>query len=464
MNIGILLIVGVLGLSSVVLYFFLKEKFTLALYITLVLGIGLRVYCALDGRLHDWDERYHALVAKNMVEQPFKPMLYKNPILPYDYKDWSGNHIWLHKQPLALWLMSKSISIFGLNVVAVRLVSIIFSSLLILIIFGIAKELFSKSVGTISAFLFTVNGFVLEIGSGRASTDHVDLTFLFFITLAAWFCILGSKRHSFIFSFFVGFAIGLAVLTKWLPALVIIPIWVLLNFHYKRSFTFILQTLCIISAMIFIISFPWQYYILQTFPIEAQYEFEYNTRHLSEVLGTDHSYFLYNLQHLRIKFGEYLYLPMVVLCVFLFKKWSSSYNFKLLTLWTWIFIPIIFFSFVKTKMPGYILFTVPALYILSAYVFVYFRRKLYNNLYFRSVAFILLFVLPLRYTFERIKPFENNFLNKYNENYDANTIVFNDPYNIETMFFTDCISSYPYVPDQNVIDSLRNTGVKIVIK
>ncbi len=38
--------------------------------------------------LHDWDERYHALVAKNMIEQPFKPMLYKNPVLPYDYKDW----------------------------------------------------------------------------------------------------------------------------------------------------------------------------------------------------------------------------------------------------------------------------------------------------------------------------------------------------------------------------------------
>lgn len=329
---GVLLIISVLVLAIFVFYFYIKGNLTWALYITLILGVGLRVYCSLDGRLHDWDERYHALVAKNMKEHPLKPMLYKNPVLPYDYKDWSGNHIWLHKQPLSLWLISASIAMFGTNVMAVRLVSIILPSLLILLIYGIGKELFNRIVGLISAFLFAINGFVLEIGSGRAATDHVELIFLFFITFAVWLSIYGAKKKSYLFSILIGISLGLAILTKWLPALIILPICILLSMHFKNSYSFIIKTLILISGFAFIVAFPWQWYILHTFPKEAIYEYSYNTRHITEVLGTDESYFLYNIHHLRIKFGEYLYFPMVILCIFLFKKWRNAYNFKLILL------------------------------------------------------------------------------------------------------------------------------------
>jgi len=461
---GVALILSVLILSSIALYFFLKGQIRWSLIVTLILGIGLRVYCSLDGRLHDWDERYHALVAKNMIEQPFKPMLYKNPVLPFDYKNWDSNHIWLHKQPVPLWLMSLSIYLFGTNVLAVRLVSIIFSSLLILVIFDLGKELFNKKIGLISAFLFAINGFVLEIGSGRASTDHVELAFLFFTSIAIWFTVIGTKRQSYLFAFLVGITTGLAILSKWLPALIVLPIWFLLAMYCKQTYTFIIKTLLIICSITFFISFPWQWYILNTFPIEANYEYAYNARHITEVLGTDESHFLYNIKHLRIKFGEYLYFPMLVLCIFIIKKWRLPDNYKLLMFWVWIFIPLIFFSFVKTKMPGYILFTLPALYLITAYVWYFFNRKYYKNLYFKILSIILLFVLPLRYTFERVKPFNYRISRSYDEKYDTKSIVFNDPYNIETMFFTDCYASYPYAPEQKVIDSLNNAGFKVIVK
>lgn len=464
MVLGILLVGSVLFLASTIVYFYLKGNFTWALTITLILGIGLRVYCSLDGRLHDWDERYHALVAKNMIEQPFKPMLYKNPVLPYDYKDWSGNHIWVHKQPVPLWLMSVSIAIFGTNVISVRLVSIILSSLLILLIYGIGKELFNRKVGIISSFLFAINGYVLEIGSGRAATDHVDLIFLFFITFAVWLSIIGAKKNKYLFAIFIGISLGLAILTKWLPALIVLPIWVLVNLQIKNSFSFIVKTSVTISGFAFLIAFPWQWYIIHTFPKEAFYEYAYNTRHIVEVLGTEESFFFYNLKHLRITFGEYLYLPMFILCIFLLQKWRSSYFFKLSMLWIWIFVPLIFFSFVKTKMPGYILFTLPALYLLTAYVFVYFRSKWRENIYFNVVAFIVLIVLPLRYTFERVKPFDHRFQRAYTEKYDSKTIVFNDNYHIETMFFTECYAAYPYSPSPHVIDSLRESGFTVIRK
>lgn len=464
MIIGITIVLSVLILSSIILYCFIKGQFKWALIIILILGIGLRVYCSLDGRLHDWDERYHALVAKNMIEQPWKPMLYKNPVLHYDYTNWAGNHIWLHKQPVPLWLMSASISLFGTNVYSVRLVSVILSSLLILLIYGLGNELFNKRVGVISAFLLAINGFLLEIGSGRASTDHIELIFLFFVTFSIWLSVQGAKRHAYLYVFLVGLTLGLAILTKWLPALIVLPIWLLLCLQYKQDTNFIIKSLIFIGGLSFFVFFPWQWYILQTFPTEANYEYNYNRRHIYEALGTEISHFTYNIKYLRIKFGEFLYFPMVVLCVFLFKKWNSRFNFKLVMIWVWIFIPLIFFTFVKTKMPGYILFTLPALYILSGYVWTFFNQKYYKNVYFKVLSFIVLFILPLRYTFERVKPFDYRFSRTFDEKYGPKEIIFNDPYYIETMFFTDCYASYPNSPAQNVLDSLSNVGFKVVVK
>lgn len=70
-------------------------------------AIGVRLFMiTIDPFLHDWDERFHAIVAKNMITYPFKPMLFVNPVLPYDYRAWCCNHIWVHKQPLFLWQMA----------------------------------------------------------------------------------------------------------------------------------------------------------------------------------------------------------------------------------------------------------------------------------------------------------------------------------------------------------------------
>jgi len=76
----------------------------MALFFIVLSGFLFFVYTASDFFLHVWDERYHALVAKNLTKHPFFPTLYDKPILPFDYKSWVGNHIWLHKQPLPLWL------------------------------------------------------------------------------------------------------------------------------------------------------------------------------------------------------------------------------------------------------------------------------------------------------------------------------------------------------------------------
>ena len=108
--------------------FYKKNFFKAALFLLVLCGLVLRIYVASDHYLHDWDERYHALVAKNLIQHPLKPTLYDNPLLEYDYRNWSGNHIWLHKQPLPLWFIAFSLWLIGINEMAVRLPSIILST------------------------------------------------------------------------------------------------------------------------------------------------------------------------------------------------------------------------------------------------------------------------------------------------------------------------------------------------
>jgi 4-amino-4-deoxy-L-arabinose transferase len=63
-------------------------------------GLGLRLYASGDDYLHAWDERFHALVAKNLMAHPLRPTLYDTPLLPYDYRDWQEAEVWLHKPTL----------------------------------------------------------------------------------------------------------------------------------------------------------------------------------------------------------------------------------------------------------------------------------------------------------------------------------------------------------------------------
>src|SRR5687767_15833441 len=97
----------------------------MAALLLVALALLLRGYAAADPHLHEWDERYHAVVAKNLLRHPLRPTLYDDPVRPYDNRDWLASHLWLHKPPLALWTMAGSVGVFGANEAAVRLPSIV---------------------------------------------------------------------------------------------------------------------------------------------------------------------------------------------------------------------------------------------------------------------------------------------------------------------------------------------------
>ncbi len=456
MNVAPEIISGICLLLSFVLLSYLaytlgkKRQYRSSLMVILMLGLTLRVFVASDPFLHNWDERYHALVAKNTIYKPLMPTLYKTPLINYDYKNWSGNHVWLHKQPAPLWIMASSIWLFGNNIFGLRLPSVLVSILTISLVYAIGKEVANKKVGLLAAYFCAINGLLIELTGGRIATDHVDTFFLFFISLSIYLSILFTRKKLPLFLILSGVAMGLSVLTKWLPGLIVLPVFIVYNYQRTKRLELFKNSLIlfIVGLAIFL---PWQIFTAIKYPLESAWEQHYNWLHLTTVLSEQTGPWYYFIAKLRIHYGELIYLPLIW---FIYKAIKTQ-NEKHLALLTWVILPIAFFSFSATKMQAYTVFICPSIFIILAISIHTLRNKININEYsgFKKIAaqlvLFLLVALPTRYSIERIKPFSEKHattplymtrIQQINELKTNKIVVENCNYSIETMFFTNVVA------------------------
>lgn len=138
-----------------------KIKRNYYIFFILIVGFFLRLWMiTLDPFLQNWDEHFHALVAKNFSQNFLFPVLIKNPVIEYNISEWNANHVWVHKQPFFLWQMALSIKLFGTSVFAVRLPSLIMTTVSLLIIFRLTYLLTKNyKVSFIALILFTFSNF-----------------------------------------------------------------------------------------------------------------------------------------------------------------------------------------------------------------------------------------------------------------------------------------------------------------
>jgi 4-amino-4-deoxy-L-arabinose transferase-like glycosyltransferase len=439
-----------------------NKKIFAALILLAICGFILRIYISADLFLHEWDERFHALVAKNLINQPFIPKLYANPLMPFDYKNWGSNYIWVHKQPVPLWGIALSLRIGGINEFAVRLPSII------------ARYLYSSKVAFISAFLFAINGKIIALVGGRNATDHIDIFFLFFVSLAVMLAIKFVKSKNQFYNILCGISIGLAILSKWLPALIVLPIWILLLLDSGRfNKVEIIKNFVILLAITMLIFLPWQIYIYHRFPLEAKWEASFNFKHLTEGLEGHGRPFSYHFLQLGQLYGELVYLPILW---YIFKTIFNRLNYRRLIILTWLLIPLLFFSFSKTKMPAYTLFASPSIFIITGLFFVFIRSHL-NKFRYRIapiVILVLLIALPVRQSIVKTRMFQKyernpqwvrdiKELKPLGKKYNGKLVIFNTERPIETMFYVDCIA-YSNIPSDEKIIELEKKGYTVIVQ
>lgn len=166
LQITLLLVAGIAFLAS--LFFQVRKRENLAIALLVLTGILVFSFSALlDPFLNMWDERFHALVAKNLMNHPLLPTLYDYPIVNMAYDRWDRYHIWLHKQPLFLWQISLSFMIFGVSEFSLRIRDIILGAILIFITYRSGKLLINQRVGYLAGVLIISTFYILELISGR---------------------------------------------------------------------------------------------------------------------------------------------------------------------------------------------------------------------------------------------------------------------------------------------------------
>jgi len=352
-------------------YFFFRKKYTSASIIILTIGAFIiRFFVArLDPFIHVWDESLHALVARNMMSHPFKPMLVANPVLPTDETDYIACHIWLHKQPLFLWLMSISLRIFGINEMGVRLPSVLLSALITPMIYRIGKLLVNEKTGYYSAFVFVLSSYMLEVASGYIASDHNDAMFIFFVTASfwAWFEYNSSGKKRWIY--IIGVFSGMAVLVKWLTGLLVYFGWmlsILLIKEKRKSITSYKNIVLsgIISAVVFI---PWQVYILIKFKQQALIVFSTYSEHITKVLENHGGPPSFHIDLIGEQYGWIVPFILGLALYMLFKKIGNNKAVKIVMI-SWLVVPYLFFAIALTKMPLMTLICCPIIFISLGYL------------------------------------------------------------------------------------------------
>ena len=338
--------------------------------VALLMGAAASVRLLLIGRdpfLHPWDEQFHALVAKNLAADWARPVLRARPVLPYDYRDWGNNHVWLHKQPLFLWQMALAVKAVGASAWAVRLPSALLGTLFLWPAYRLGRLAASPAVGYHLAVLFAFAYYPLELTTGWQSVDHADLAFGAYVGASLWAYaeLRANPARAGAWSAAVGVFAGAALLCKWLPGLVVYAVWAgeaLLD-PARRSWAQARRGLGAL-ALTALVALPWQGYTHRRFPVESAFEARYAAQHFARVLEGHgepwHFYLGHNLW--------YQYQWAVVLVgagLVLAARRRAPDGRRRPLLWSGALL-VAFFSAAATKMPSYTFVAAPAVLFLAA--------------------------------------------------------------------------------------------------
>ena len=480
---GITLIL--LGLA----YFQITGKSRLSLLMIALGSLSISLFvCLSDPFLHMWDEQIHAVVAKNMVHNPLKPMLMTAPILPYDFTNWTVNHIWVHKQPLFLWQIALSFKLFGINTLSLRLPSILMTTLLIIPVYRIGKIISGKQTGIYAAILLSGSNFIYQLNSGRMNTDHNDIAFLFYVTLSIWSWFEKENSSKKIWIILIGLFSGAAILNKWLVGLLVYAGWGLSILIFKdnrnkiKSYIEILESI----AITIIVALPWQLYILNKFPVESKYEFNYNSLHFFKAIENHGGGLMYHIDKIQTLYGiDFQYIIYASLIVFLFSRIKTKY---ITVIFIWILIVNVFYAIAATKMPAFTIIIAPLIYIVVAQalfeLFTFINNVLdkqkINKFVVIPLSIVLVFYLFFHFldynglTLKNREWHKNSAQMSYNstqvyknlsrEFKGKDYMFFNarEFDHLKILFYTD-FRAKPGVPSQIQIDTLKNHKIKIMV-
>ncbi|MBI5764747.1 MAG: glycosyltransferase family 39 protein [Planctomycetes bacterium] len=352
--------------------------------VILVVAMWLKLRNLGHPELVYYDESFHALVARNLIDDPFRPVLHQKPWLPYDYTNWRENHVWLHKGTLPLWTMAASMAALGTTTFALRLPSVILATASVWLTWLIGRRTVGRNAALIAATIQAITHGLAQMAHGYWFSDHVDTMLLFWIEVGMYAVVRAMTDHRARWPMVTGFACGCAFLSKSYPGLIVLAVMTgmivivgLSRFSRRRGrgveddsqSRIGIRELAIAFLAFIVTAAPWTAWCAIKFPREFWHELSHVGRHLTEDVEAwaapwdrvlfDYCVIIYQA-----------FYPIVIvatgLAVIRFIRFRSARRAFLLL---WSFGVLVPFLLATTKTPTATIIAVPAFLLLTSNVF-----------------------------------------------------------------------------------------------
>lgn len=338
----------------------LTAVYLLTMVVLLAVAIFNLFYHLGNFPLISYDESRHGVSAYEMLQSG--NYLVNTYMYNPDY--------WNLKPPLSFWSIVLGYKIAGYNALGLRLASAVCGLLTIIMVAVFMLKRHGKLASVISALVLTTC--VQFLTNHSARNGDPDSLYVFLFTAAILALLLSGKNNKWIYVSGLGFS--LAFLTKsWhsFNIVAIIGLYLIFSGKYK-SFSFknwLLLGLSMITPIMVWAAFRYQYDGLTFFKEMITYDL------LTRSTTTIEGHVGGRLYYARIISQFFIYWLAILyglMLVFLNRKFSFK-SIKMLkpeerAYWigiiSWVIVPLIFFSFAKTKIRWYILPVYPALSII----------------------------------------------------------------------------------------------------
>lgn len=469
---------------SIISFLYNKERLTIALLITsafFVYGFAALYY----PYLNIWDERFHALVGKNLMNHPLMPTLYDDPVVNMVYNDnWARYNIWVHKQPLFMWQIALSFKLFGINEFTMRLPNILLGTLMIYAAYRSGTILKNKTVGYITAVLMVTSSHLMQIVSGRLGLDQNDFSFVSYISLSIWSWLEYENTKKKYWIILIGLFSGCALLCKWLVGLLVYLCWGTFSAWENKLKIKNYKNIVIALAVTAAVFVPWQIFILLWYPNEAIASFKFNVDHFTTASDGHNGSLLYHIDLIGNHYGTWVpYIIIPALILFCLRSNNKKITASLVIGVVFVYL---FFSLATTKMPCFTTVVALPVFIslafLTDYVLQLFEEKVeWFSGFRKSILFVSLFFLFFVrigfITYLHLGYFpglgdEKYFYNTFSHNKNifqklklpSNTVVFNVPgkHYVEGMFYTN-LPMYNIIPTKEQFFDLKQKNRIVAI-
>ena len=303
------------------------------------------------------DEPRYAQVAREMLSRHdwVTPVLYGHP--------------WLEKPPLYYWCaMLAYKGVGGVSDWAARMPSAILCTLMVFFIYVWARN-FRRGMQLDAALITAASAMV--IGFGRSASTDMPLAAMFTAAMLCWYGWYSSEDRGWLLGFYL--FIGLGTLAKGPVAVLLAALIIVAFAALRRDGRLVLRTLWPVGIALYLaVTLPWFIAVQRANPDFFRIFFlQQNLARYTTDLYRHQQPFWYYLPVALLALVPWIVFVIAAI-VDAIRDWRFSVTQPpgtedlrtFLTLW--LLLPVLFFSLSQSKLPGYILPSVPAGAILLA--------------------------------------------------------------------------------------------------